>query len=168
MVQEVQQQWNWYQTPNRIEWIWYSERKISDHTQVRNKKTRMSTFNSGAMFIQNDYWYDTWEVFNPSWTYSDSDSVYYKVIWGDIYITQRWAYSVEYSAADEWTLQADKCVFRVYVEGKQVYSVTARIWDHTPRFFTLNLGRMNKLTVSYAPVTWAGVAMNARLKLTKL
>lgn len=34
MVQEVQTQWNRYQTPEIIPWVWISERKIKEHTQV--------------------------------------------------------------------------------------------------------------------------------------
>lgn len=34
MVQEVQQQWNRYQTPNEIQGIWDIRRRVREHTQV--------------------------------------------------------------------------------------------------------------------------------------
>lgn len=39
MVQEVQQQWNRYQTPEIIPWVWISERRIKEHTQVTPART---------------------------------------------------------------------------------------------------------------------------------
>lgn len=38
MVQEVQQQGNWYQTPNEIQGIWNIRRRVKEHTQVTPEK----------------------------------------------------------------------------------------------------------------------------------
>jgi hypothetical protein len=143
MVQEVQTQGNWYQTPNRIEWIWVSERKISDHSQVRNKKTNMVVFSTSMGLAES-----LGEVFASSWTYDATDWIVYKVVWGDIYVTQPWAYMVKYTPYQWYSLE-EYLTVKVYVDNKVAYQLRTTLKDHLERTFVLNLGLKNKVTVSW-------------------
>ena len=142
MVQEVQTQWNRYQTPNRIEWIWVSERKVSEHTQVRNKKTNMATFYTG-IGIKDEFW----ERFASYWTYDATDWIKYKVIWWDIYMSQSWAYMVEYTPY-QWYITNYNVTLKMYVDNTVAYELTTTLSDRLKRTFVLNSGLKNKIRVS--------------------
>lgn len=142
MVQEVQTQWNRYQTPNMIEWIWVSERKVSEHTQVRNKKTNMATFYTG-IGIKDEFW----ERFASYWTYDATDWIKYKVIWWDIYMSQSWAYMVEYTPY-QWYIANYNVTLKMYVDNTVAYELTTTLSDRLKRTFVLNSGLKNKIRVS--------------------
>lgn len=143
MVQEVQTQWNRYQTPNRIQWIWVSERKVSEHTQVRDKKTNMAVFKTSIMVDQR-----LWERFATSWTYDASDWIVYKVDWWDIYIPQWGAYMVKYLPY-QWYTSTYNLTVKLYVDNNVAYELTTQMKDHLERTFVLNLWLKNKITVSW-------------------
>ena len=143
MVQEVQTQWNRYQTPNRIEWIWVSERKVSEHTQVRNKKTNMVVFET-TIGVKKEYW----EKFATSWTYTASDWIVYKVIWWDIYMSQWGAYMVKYLPY-QWYTSSSHLTVKLYVDSNVAYELTTELADHVERTFVLNLWLKNKIRVSW-------------------
>ena len=143
MVQEVQTQWNWYQTPNRIEWIWHSERRLSDHTQVRDKKTNMVVFQTSIGVKKS-----LWERFATHWTYDASDGIVYKVIWWDIYMSQPGAYMVKYLPY-QWYVGSSNLTVKLYVDSNVAYELTAQLKDHLERTFVLNLWLKNKIRVSW-------------------
>lgn len=142
MVQEVQQQWNWYQDPNLIQGVWLSERKVSEHTQIRNKKSNVATFTTWLSVNE-----ELWEVFAYFWTYSSSDWIVYKVVWWDFYMAQAWAYMVSYYPY-EWYNQSEYETVTLYADGKAVWSEKLLLKDHTTRTFVLNLWYKNKITMS--------------------
>lgn len=165
MVQEVQQQKNWYQDPNQIEWIWHIERKISDRTQVRDKHTRWTTFTSGIMFIES-YWD---EVFPSSWSYTDTEDVYYKVDGKDFYMAQWWGYLV-HIIPSKWFTDLHEVIFRLYVDDKEVYRKMNRLTELENHIIAMNLGKENKITASFQPNwslddTWS---INVTLEFIKL
>lgn len=149
MVQEVQQQKNRYQDPNQIEWIWHIERKVSDRTQVRDKHTRYTTFESGIMYITSN----GSEVFPNTWTYEDSDSVYYRVDSKDFYMAEWWAYLV-HIIPTKWSADLHESIFRLYVNWKEVYKNIERLARLENHIIALNLGNENVITASFAP-NWA-------------
>lgn len=145
MLQEVQKQWNRYQTPDIIVGVWVSERKMNDYTQIRNKKTNMVTFVSNTIgFDKSDG-----EVFATSWTYTSSDGIYYKIIWWDIYMPLTWAYQVEYIPDTFYSQKNYKYTLSIYVDWKLAFSDDQYPWDHITRVFSLNIGKKNKITASF-------------------
>lgn len=162
MVQEVQTQWNRYQTPNRIEWIWVSERKVSEHTQVRNKKTNMATFYTG-IGIKDEYW----ERFASYWTYDATDWIKYKVIWWDIYMSQSWAYMVEYTPY-QWYTSTFYVTLKMYVDNTVAYELTTTLADRLKRTFVLNLGLKNKIRVSMESTSSALANPQLQFKFIRL
>jgi hypothetical protein len=165
MVQEVQKQTNWYQDANQIEWIWHIERKISDRTQVRDKHTRYTTFESGIMYLTS---YGS-EVFPSTWTYKDSDSVYYRVDGKDFYMAQWWGYLV-HIIPSKWFTDLHEVIFRLYVDDKEVYRKMNRLTELENHIIAMNLGKENKITASFDPNwtlddTWS---INVTLEFIKL
>ena len=141
MVQEVQQQWNWYQTPNRIEWIWVSERKVSDHTQVRERwtnwckaSTRLSLTNAS-------------EVKSSSWTVTSDDKVRYRAIWGKIYIPLSWTYLVKFQVVSSYA-STNSYKFRIYSWNKEIFLFNGSTSDKTEHETLIDLWRKNDLSVS--------------------
>lgn len=143
MVQEVQTQWNRYQTPNQIEWVWLSERKMSDHSQIRNKQTNDAMFSASVAVSRT-----VWEQFPTWWGFVRWNREYYKVIDWNIYITLTWAYLIEfypyqwYSSSQSWNLY-----IKIYSDSKIIYSETTRVNDYQIKRFTANLGKGNKFRV---------------------
>ncbi len=62
MVQETQTQWNWYQTPNLIPWVWISERRIKEHTQVTPTRTYICEWTSDDVRI--GVWWGTPDAYD--------------------------------------------------------------------------------------------------------
>jgi hypothetical protein len=164
MVQEVQQQWNWYQTPNRIEWIWISERKLSDKAQVRRKLTNMITLVSNSIGISQ--W--AWEVFANSWTWTTTNWEVLKIVWWDVYMPLAWAYSVEYVPYTWYSQKVYKYTFKLYLDNKVIYEDEQYPWDHLYWRFAINVGRRNKLKVSLQTQDTASSNIPVTLKLIKL
>lgn len=165
MVQEVQKQTNRYQNPNQIEWIWHIERKVSDRTQVRDKHTRWTTFTSGIMSIES-YWD---EVFPSSWSYTDTEDVYYKVDGKDFYMAQWWGYLV-HIIPSKWFTDLHEVIFKLYVDDKEVYKRTSRLTELENHIIAMNLGNENKITASFQP-NWAlddTWSINVTLEFIKL
>ena len=145
MVQEVQQQWNWYQTPDRIIGVWISERKMSDYTQIRNKKSNMVEFVSDSISFNDS----TWETFATSWTYTADNGIVYKIDWWDVYMPLAWAYWVKYIPATNYNQKNYKDTLRIYLDDKVVYENEQYVGDHIQWEFPLNVGRKNKLRASF-------------------
>lgn len=143
MVQEVQTQWNRYQTPNRIEWIWVSERKLSDHAQVRNKQTNDALF-SGSVGVYR-WW---WEQFPTDRALVSWSGEYYKIIDWDIYISLAWAYLIEFYTY-QWYIDSQNynLYINVYSDNKVIYSETTKVNDHENKKFTANLWKWNRFRV---------------------
>ena len=146
MVQEVQQQKNRYQDPNRIEWIWHIERKLSEKTQIREKTARWTTFTSSTMFIES-HWS---EVFPNSWSYTDTEWVHYEVDGWDFYMAQWWWYLV-HIIPSKWFTDLHECIFRIYVDDKEVYKRIDRLAWLENHIIAMNLGKWNKITASVKP-----------------
>lgn len=162
MVQEVQTQWNRYQTPNRIQWIWISERKVSDHSQVRDKKTNMAVLQTTAIYLMENV-----EEFAFEWTYESTDNIYYKIVWGDLYLPQRWAYLVEFYPCDSYG-SARYYTMKLYADNEVVYQQRLLLSDHEMRKTTLNLGKKNKLRVSLTAEYDAGTNVRTKFRFIKL
>lgn len=165
MVQEVQKQWNRFQEPNKIEWIWHIERKLSEHTQVRERTTRWTTFTSSIMHIES-YWD---EVFPSSWSYTDTWDVYYKVDGKDFYMAQWWWYLV-HIIPSKWFTDLHEVIFRLYVDDKEVYKRISRLTELENHIIAMNLGKENKLTASFQP-NWPlddSWSINVTLEFIKL
>lgn len=164
MVQEVQQQWNWYQTPNRIEGIWVSERKVNDYTQVRNKTSNMVVFKSNNINIRKD----RGEVFASSWTITSSNWDVYKTVGWSIYMPLPWAYRVEYSPDLTYPQKTYLYTFKLYLDNKIIYENQQYPWDFTYWKFQINVWRKNRLRASLQTQDTAGSSFPITLTLIKL
>ena len=164
MVQEVQQQWNWYQTPNRIEWIWVSERKVSDHTQVRND------WKNGCLAATSINLPKSTEVKSSSWTVTSDDVVKYRAIWGKLYIPLAWAYLIKFTLSNSYnTNYSEK--FRIYNGKKEVYLYTTTLADKSEHEILLNLGKKNDISVSLyitGANPWEYLTIKPQLQIIKL
>lgn len=163
MVQEVQTQGNWYQTPNDIQNIWYSQRKVNDYTQVRDKISTTVTFMSNK--IPQTYTEDTYA---SSWTYTTDSGKYYKVSGGNIYFTDSGSFLVDYIPDQEVGNINNPYTVKIYVEDKVVYQKTLYPWDKTYRQFTLRMGKMNKITASLITGNDTHYSQTVWLKFVKL
>ena len=164
MVQEVQQQWNWYQTPNRIQWIWISERKVSDHTQVRNKRTNWCRASTSITLQSGN------EVKSSSWTISDDNTVKYKTRDGKIYIPLAWTYLFRFTLANWYSVSYTE-KFRIYSGKRLIYTYNTNLSDKTQHDVLLNLGRKNEISISlyyswWDP--WQVLTLTPRIQIIKL
>lgn len=164
MVQEVQTQGNWYQTPNRIEWIWVSERKVSDFTQVRNQKTDTALLTSDNISVN----LAAWEKFATSWTITSDDDRYYKIIGWDVYMPLAWAYWVEFIAPTNYPQQTYKYTLTVYLDNKVVFSDEQYPGDKARWEFWMNVGKKNKLRASLQYEDTASISFPIILRIIKL
>lgn len=163
MVQEVQQQWNWYQTPDRIIWVWFSERWMNDYTQIRNKRTSEVIFKSGNITCGTGLG----EVKATSWTYTTDNDRYYKVHWWDIYISLAWAYQIEF-VPYTWINGGYTYTTKIYVDGKLIFNHDQTTADYNSILIPLNLGKRNKITASYEWYSSYNLTMPITLKITQL
>lgn len=164
MVQEVQQQGNWYQTPNRIEGVWVSERKISDHTQVRADRTN-GCYASTTMRITK-----LTEVKSTSWTITWDSEVKYRAIGGTIYIPLPWTYLFRFTLAN-WYSVAYALRFRIYEGNRVIYTYNTDLSDKSEHEVMLNFGRKNEISISLYMTggnTWEILNVNPQIQLIKL
>lgn len=141
MVQEVQQQGNWYQTPNRIQWIWVSERKVSDHTQVRNKWTNGCVATT-SLIVTN-----ATEAKSTSWTVTADNTVKYRAVWGKLYIPQAWTYLIKFVINIQYAWSYSE-KFRIYNWKKEVYLYNTNSSDEVEHEILLDFGKKNDLSIS--------------------
>jgi hypothetical protein len=164
MVQEVQTQWNRYQIPDRIEWIWVSERKVSDHTQVRERWTNWCKATT-SLSIKNSTEYKS-----SSWTITDDDTVKYKTIWGKIYIPLAWTYLVRFALENGYAV-AYSLKFRIYNGNREIYLYSTDMSDKEWHNIWLDLGRKNDISISLY-MTWANpweiLTVTPKLQIIKL
>ena len=162
MVQEVQQKGNWYQTPNRIEWVWFSERGLNDYTQIRNKKLSVDTFKSWNLTFDMN----SWEVFATSWTYTSSNGRTYKTDSG-IYMALWGAYQIEYipTVPTYWSYEFS---LRIYVDGKKVFDEKQHLDTEIHWILPINLGKKNKITASFEWYSGYPLTMPITLRFTQL
>lgn len=163
MVQEVQIQWNRYKTPDRIEWIWVSERKVSDHTQVREKWTN-GCYAETTLKITNSV-----ESVSSSWTVTWDDEVKYKTIWGKLYIPLAWTYLIKFKLYHTYGVSyTDK--FRIYSWKRVIYTYDTTLADKDEHQILLDLWRKNDISVSlYATGLWWQVLyIDVQLQIVKL
>jgi len=97
MVQEVQQQWNWYQTPNEIQGIWNIRRRVKEHTQVTEWFTFQCIATWNMSLNSPDGWWSkrfdgTLSLDSQSWNIQFVD----RGIW--IRIPQAWIYQITIDA----------------------------------------------------------------------
>lgn len=164
MVQEVQQQWNRYQAPHEIESIWLSKRKVSDHSQVREKWSN-GCYASTSISLQ------TWnEVKSSSRTITWDDVVKYKKIGGKIYIPLSWAYLFKFTLSNWYAVNFTE-KFRIYNGNNVIYTYNTNLSDKSEHEILLNLGRKNDISVSIyisGGNPWEILTISPKLQITKL
>ena len=162
MVQEVQQQGNWYQTPNRIEGIWVSERKVSDHTQVRADRTNWCIATAPLSVPYRV------ETKSTSWSVS-SNTVKYTAIWGSLYIPLPWAYFIKIRQTNSYTQSYSERI-KLFNWKREIYTLNTTLGDKSEHQVLLNLGRKNNLSVSVYLDSLAGniLATSIILDIVKL
>jgi len=163
MVQEVQTQGNWYQTPNRIAGIWISERKVSDHTQVRERWTNWCKATTNIKLTNAS------ESKSTTWTVTSDDKVKYRAIWGKIYIPLAWTYLIKFKLYHTYGASyTDK--FRIYSWKKVIYTYDTTLADKDEHQILLDLWRKNDISVSlYATGLWWQVLyIDVQLQIVKL
>mgnify|MGYP007122073551 CR=1 FL=1 len=66
MVQEVQEWYDIYKDPNEIRWIWYTDRKLSFKTQIRDKEW-VGMDGDAVISLRTDTAVDPWNT----WTFDN-------------------------------------------------------------------------------------------------
>ena len=98
MVQEVQQQGNWYQTPNEIQGIWDTRRRVVEHTQVTPSFSYECTA-TGNVWIA----FGSYATVEKKWQINSITSSYgntvFKINGGGLQIPLAWAYLIEVTGA---------------------------------------------------------------------
>lgn len=169
-MQEVQTTLNWYEIPNRIEWIWISERKIKEHYQV----TPTFTFeceaswsaslhaSSGSPEVQPFKWAFT--LSSQSWPTE------FSIVDGWIRIPIAWWYLAE------MTLSGWSSNFEVTVSIK-VWNNVLYTWsfrnNSSSTSTVLNLWKFDLVEIRlswhyYWSSAWANASWSATIKLKKL
>lgn len=163
MVQEVQQQGNRYQAPHEIESIWLSKRKVSDHTQVREKWTN-GCYASTTISVPYRV-----ETKNSSWTITGDDRVKYTAYWGKLYIPLAWTYMIKFQLPSNYN-QTYTEIFRIYNWKKEVYKFTTTLADKAEHEITLDFGKKNEVSVSLYLDSISGniLQVNPKLQIIKL
>lgn len=164
MAQEVQTTLDYRVELNEIQWIWYQQRKIRDKTQIRDKTTNGTVWLGWQTIIKSS----AWEVTVPSWTLTSSWWVEYESSWSWIIIPEGWPYLFQYIPQTNYTQDSYYFTIRVYVEWKEVYSERTVLGDHRTKEVALNLGKRNRLEVTFDAEFSAQAAMHPTIKLTKL
>ena len=124
MAQEVQTTLDYQTELNEIEWIWYSQRRISDKMQVRDKIVNSATFSSwGKQTIEGT------DVYMGPRTLSSSVGwVTYKTSGSDIYIPLAWAYMIEYLGQGSYS-QSLGYTFKIRCNGEVIYTLNTTLGD---------------------------------------
>lgn len=151
MVQEVQTQWNRYQTPEIIPWVWISERKIKEHTQVTPSKTYSCSWSS---------WTASWLVWgaNPDITCyanftisSQSWGVEFKIVDGWIRIPLAWIYEITWTA--QWWLTWIAAQNHLEIDWKTISTITTNAGSASKTFRT-NLWKFDIIKYNFTAHYW--------------
>lgn len=151
MVQEVQTQGNRYQTPNLIPWVWISERKIKEHTQVTPTSTYWCWCYSNR--IWGIVWWATPDIVQYGQFYMGAQrgDTEFCVLSGEIRIPLAWIYQIEWTAT--WWLTW--IAARVYIEtadGRQLDGMSLKAEAKTQKII-VNLWKYDmirfKMTAHY-------------------
>lgn len=139
MVQEVQQQGNWYQTPNEIQGIWDIRRRVREHTQVTPSFSYECTV-KGAITLSYDP-YQTEEGTGNLSIDSFSWNTVFKIVDGWLFIPLAWAYLATIKVS--WGTETVKWTHKLKSWGKVILSQEATTETVSK---VVNLGRGNVLT----------------------
>ena len=175
MVQEVQQQGNWYQTPNEIQGIWDIRRRIREHTQVTPSLTYQASFHSDLSV--GSYGWEYSEL--KHWTFTDVSArgnTVFKLTNGDIRVPLAWAYLVTMKiwgwASWSWWMTA---YHYLKVWNKTIYDASTQAvtesWATTIQFVE-NFGKYNLVEYRakwyFSGSWWGGTGAHITLTLSKL
>lgn len=151
MVQEVQTQWNRYQTPEIIPWVWISERRIKEHTQVTPDITYSCSWNSdSASWI---VWgatpdikeYASFHISSQSW------EVRFVIVDWWIRIPLAWIYEITWNA--QWWLTWIAANNHLEINGKTISTiVTNPYW--TAKTFRTNLWKFDIIKFNFTAHYW--------------
>lgn len=164
MTQEVQTTLDYKAELNEVEWIWYQQRKISDKMQVRDKTSSQAVASWGTGSISSS----SWEVEVWSWTITSSWWVDYKSSWPAIIAPQAWGYMLQFIPTWTYSQTTYYYTVRIKVDDKTIYSERSTLSDHSIRTMTVNLGKRNRVTVTFEAEWWAWAALSLNIKLIKL
>lgn len=164
MVQEIQWELNYQRELDEIQWIWYSQRRISDKMQVRDKVS--NSWDGGAGITMA---YQGVEAMPNSWnTVEQIGWVDYKLSWWKITIPLWWAYMIIYTPWRWYTQTNYYYNIRLYVNSVEVYNKRTSLWEWSPISTMLNLGRGDVLTIWLTSDFGSPATESIRLKLIKL
>ena len=142
MVQEVQKQWNWYQTPNEIQGIWETRRRVRRHTQVS------PFFSYGCVAhaqVTLNFWpYETVEkkgIFNS--ISSPYGTTTFKKVNDGLQIPLAGAYEVEFSA--KWGVSAAPRTHTIKIGDTKILQKTTTSSSRATSSVILNLWKWNIL-----------------------
>lgn len=171
-MQEVQRQWNTYQENHEIEQIWYSSRKVSDKTQVRDKQTFWISFsetNTRVLFEDDHSDYNqmpfSWNISEDYW---DTE---FKITGWDIRMPLYWWYRLSWYMY--WWSGNAYIWFDFRINGKSIKQFeTKSVSVQVPFDFTINVWKYDILSVrvrinysGYSTISWTAYM---QLNITKL
>lgn len=142
MVQEVQQQGNWYQTPNEIQGIWEIRRRVRRHTQVS------PFFSYGCVaHAQVTISFGAYETVEKKGTFNTVSSPYgtttFRKISGGLQIPLAWAYEVEFSA--KWGVSAVPRTHTIMIGNEKILQKTTTSSSWATSTSIINLWKGNLL-----------------------
>lgn len=142
MVQEVQQQWNWYQTPNEIQGIWETRRRVRKHTQVSPFFTYWCIAHAQVTISFGAY-----QTVEKKWTFNSVSSPYgttsFRKVAGGLQIPLTWAYEVEFSA--KWGVSAAPRTHTIMLWNTKILQKTTTSWSWATSTSIINFWRGNLL-----------------------
>ena len=168
MVQEVQQQGNWYQTPNEIQGIGNIRRRVKEHTQVTPEKyfyCSASWSKSATTKPDGSLWTLQQATLTINSEYGTTE---FRPLSGGIRIPQTWGYEIKLTGKGGGYGTA---YHYIKVWGKQYLLMTTQSSaDYTTVSTILNLGRYDIVTLrawASAPSEW-GATITDTITITKL
>lgn len=166
MVQEVQQQGNWYQTPNEIQGIWDIRRRVREHTQV----TPSFSYECSASGNTPTTSVTAYTTTTVSWTINSITSSYgntvFRIIDGWLQIPLAWAYSVELNG--NWWTQYVYYTHTLMVDNKDLLSIknTASWWVSITQVLNLGKGNILKYKATIENTTAGGWNFTPQMTMT--
>lgn len=151
MVQEVQQQGNWYQTPNEIQGIGNIRRRVKEHTQVTAQFSCSCSMSWECYATTPD---GSWSPFEVG-TVTITDSYWqmqYKEINGAIRIPRAWIYKITIDAKGA---TYGTCRHIIKCWGKELFYAVTDSYNTWSAEAVVNLGKYTLLEYG-CRLSWSG------------
>lgn len=162
MVQKVQSELTYIREIEEIQGVWYSQRKISDRTQVRDRRT---TSVVASTSIDTD---SVWDFDATTWTLSSTWWIDYKSSEWTIYIPLGWIYQITFSPTWWYSQTWYYYTVNVSLNWDVVLSKRNALWTMWEWSTTVNCGKRDEITVSITTEYSAASTLDFNVTITQL